>query len=354
MRFRTMSILGLALAAVLGIGLAAGPAQAETLRVMTFNVRVPVVQDGANGWDRRKAMLARLIARSAADVVGTQELTKGQGDYLLARLPGYAWLGQGRRGGHEDEHMGIFYRRDRLRLVELGNFALSDTPDVPGSISWGHPYPRMVTCGLFEHVSDRRRFYLYNTHFPYRAEDEPARLKAAQAISAKVTAASPPVVKGFVNQSAAPFRRLVVATEADTNGDRWGLRQVDLAVTKYVPLKFLTEESRMRLRVDIINLFNDRNYADYITDPNDLVVTPTSTTVFGDINGSPSAATRPGRSSCPPGSASDRLRPRVARPRAAGHPLRGVAPLGARAAVAAGPAPPLHRPWAAVTDGRYE
>ena len=104
-------------------------------------------------------------------------------------------------------------------------------------------------------------------------------------LSAKVTAASPPTVKGFVNQTAAPFQRLVVATEAESNGDRWGLRQVDLAITKYLPLKFLTEESQLRLRVDIINLFNDRNYVDYNTDPNDLTSTPTSPSVFGDITG---------------------------------------------------------------------
>jgi outer membrane receptor protein involved in Fe transport len=105
------------------------------------------------------------------------------------------------------------------------------------------------------------------------------------ALSAKVIAASPPYVKGFLNQTTAPFQRLVVATEAGGNGDRWGLRQVDVAVTKYVPLKFLTDEARMRLRVDIINLFNDRNYVDYNTNPADQTRDQGSPSVFGERSG---------------------------------------------------------------------
>jgi len=177
-------------------------AQAEPLRVMTFNVRVPVAQDGPNAWPERKALLGDVVAAAAADVVGTQELTREQGDYLLERLPGYAWFGIGRRGGRDDEHMGNFYRRDRLRLVEWGNFWLSDSRNVPGSISWGNLYPRMVTWGLFETAADGRRFYLLNTHFPYRPQDEAARTKAADAIVAHIAtlpAGVPVVLTGDFN-----------------------------------------------------------------------------------------------------------------------------------------------------------
>ena len=162
--------------------------QPEPLRVMTFNVRLPLAQDGPNQWQFRRDFAAKLMARAKPDIAGTQELHKVQGDELLARLPGYAWFGTDRRGGHGDEHMGIFYRHDRFNLVELGNFWLSDTPGVPGSISWGHPYPRMVTWGLFEAKADGRRFYVLNTHFPYRAEDGEARLKAAQLIRDHIAA----------------------------------------------------------------------------------------------------------------------------------------------------------------------
>jgi hypothetical protein len=44
--------------------------------------------------------------------------------------------------------MGVFYRKDRLRVRVSGNFWLSDTPHAPGSITWGHPIPRMVPWAL--------------------------------------------------------------------------------------------------------------------------------------------------------------------------------------------------------------
>jgi endonuclease/exonuclease/phosphatase family metal-dependent hydrolase len=184
--------------------LAGVPSLAAPLRVMSFNVRLPVEADGPNNWPHRKDFLVDVIAGAKPDIIGTQELKKVQGDHLLANLPGYAWFGADRRGGRDDEYMGVFYRRDRLRLVELGNFWLSDTPNVPGSITWGHPYPRMVTWGLFEAKADGRRFYLYNTHFPYRAEDEAARTKAAEAIAARIAALPaevPVVLTGDFNTS---------------------------------------------------------------------------------------------------------------------------------------------------------
>lgn len=166
--------------------LAAAPAQAEPLRVMTFNVRLLTDKDGVNNWDARRDLVVEMLRAEDADVIGTQELFKRQGDELVARLPQYAWFGEGRRGGHEDEHMGVFYRKDRLRVLDSGNFWLSDTPDVPGSRTWGNLYPRLVTWARFERIADEKKFKLYNTHLPYRDEDEAARVRCAELIQARL------------------------------------------------------------------------------------------------------------------------------------------------------------------------
>ena len=177
-------------------GLVAAPAAAAggpEVKVMTFNIRLPLAQDGPNEWQHRRDIAAATIAGEQPDIIGTQELHKPQGDYLVGRLPRYSWIGVDRRGGHADEHMGIFYRRDRLALLQHGNYWLSDTPLAPGSISWGHPYPRMVTWGLFETKPGRSRFYVVNTHFPYRQEDEDARLKAARMIASWIALLKPEI-----------------------------------------------------------------------------------------------------------------------------------------------------------------
>ncbi len=178
-----------------------GAAEAPTLIVMTFNVRLPLASDGPNAWPKRRDLFVRTIAAADPDVFGTQELFQAQGDDIVRALPRYRWFGRDRRGGHGDEHMGIFYRADRLTLVGQGEFWLSDTPMVPGSITWGHPLPRMVTWGRFR-TRDGRRFVVLNTHFPYRGEDDAAREKAARLIVARLPAIAgrdPVVLTGDFN-----------------------------------------------------------------------------------------------------------------------------------------------------------
>jgi endonuclease/exonuclease/phosphatase family metal-dependent hydrolase len=135
-----------------------------------------------NAWTHRRDLMVQVIKAEHPDLLGTQELTEEQGEYLAAHLPGYAWFGQGRDGGTKGEHMGVFYRTDRLAVVRSGDFWLSDTPEVPGSRTWGQPYPRMVTWARFHLRDGRGSFDYLNTHFPYRAEDVRARMLSADEI----------------------------------------------------------------------------------------------------------------------------------------------------------------------------
>lgn len=173
---------------LVAISFSASSADPQTLRVMSFNVRLPAESDGPDRWELRRDQVVRMLREQSPDVIGTQELFAEQGDYLARQMPEYAWFGRGRESNGGGEHMGVFYRRDRLRVVESGDFWLSDTPEVPGSITWGHLHPRMVTWALFETMADKRRFYLFNTHLPYRGEDENARLRGAQAIARRLRA----------------------------------------------------------------------------------------------------------------------------------------------------------------------
>lgn len=162
------------------------PALAQSLKVMTFNVRYPNPGDGPDVWTARRDLLVETISRESPDVMGTQELFYEQGQYIVEKLPAYAWFGVSRRGNNTDEHMGVFYAKDRLDPVDSGNFWLSEIPERPGSISWNMSLPRMVTWCLFQHKATGIRFMYYNTHFAHRREDEPARVKSARLIAARL------------------------------------------------------------------------------------------------------------------------------------------------------------------------
>lgn len=160
---------------------------------MSFNVRYPAKTDGPDLWDLRKDFLAETVRKYAPDVMGTQELFKLQGDYIAEKLPEYTWFGISRRGNTEDEHMGVFYKKDKLNLLDSGNFWLSEFPEKPGSQSWGASLPRMVTWGLFELKASGRKFLFLNTHFAHRREDEQARINSAKLIATRIDVYDPSI-----------------------------------------------------------------------------------------------------------------------------------------------------------------
>jgi endonuclease/exonuclease/phosphatase family metal-dependent hydrolase len=164
---------------------------------MTFNVRYPAPGDGPNRWEYRRDMVVRTIRETNPDIFGTQELFYEPGLYIADKAAEYAWFGSSRLGNLKDEykegespadeHNGIFYKKATLRLLESGDFWLSDTPDTPGSNTWDLSEQRLVTWGLFEIKANKRRFYLLDTHFPHRRQEAEARLKSARLILERIT-----------------------------------------------------------------------------------------------------------------------------------------------------------------------
>lgn len=157
---------------------------AETLRVMSFNVRMPNKIDGVNYWDSRRDVAIEMLRQTAPDLIGTQELYYRQGNDIVTALPEYVWLGNSRQGIHEDEYMGVIFRKDRFELLEMGQFWLSETPDVPGSMSWGVSITRMVTWVRMLDKRTGKPFYFLDTHLAHRREDEQARSASAKVIEA--------------------------------------------------------------------------------------------------------------------------------------------------------------------------
>lgn len=199
---------------------------APSLRVMTYNVRYASDQE-PHSWAQRRPVTVAMLAKARPDLIGTQELLQRQGDDIIAALPAYRWFGRDRRGEHADEHMGIFYRTDRLRIGEQGEFWLSDAPEQPGSVSWGADLPRMANWAVFETRGDRsRRFLFVNTHLAHRPQDEGARDRSVALILSRLPTLAkglPVVLAGDMNtrpDSAAYGALAAAATDARTAAAR--------------------------------------------------------------------------------------------------------------------------------------
>ncbi len=55
-----------------------------------------------------------VIKKFRPDIIGTQEGLKAQIDFLTDQLADYVVIGEGRKGGDDDEHMAIFLKQDRF------------------------------------------------------------------------------------------------------------------------------------------------------------------------------------------------------------------------------------------------
>ncbi|PYI53490.1 endonuclease/exonuclease/phosphatase family protein [Paenibacillus flagellatus] len=140
------------------------------MTVMTFNLRYPETKDGANYWPHRIGRAAAAILENRPLVVGTQEGYHSMLTDLEPFLDGYAWVGEGRFGGRENEHNAVFYDTRELELVRHGQFWLSETPDTAASKSWESMFPRICTWASFVRREDGAAFYVYNTHLDHYSQ----------------------------------------------------------------------------------------------------------------------------------------------------------------------------------------
>ena len=78
----------------------------------------------------------------------------------------------------------IMYRKDRFEVFEHGQFWLSETPDVPGSRSWGNSITRICTWARMRDRETGRSFYFYNTHLDHRSP--PSQQRSAELIAQRI------------------------------------------------------------------------------------------------------------------------------------------------------------------------
>lgn len=169
-----------------------------SITLMTYNLKFasPTYEPL---WEVRREMQVDMIRKYNPDVIGTQEGLKEQIDYLAEQLPEYVVVGEGRQGGDDDEHMAIFYKRDKFRLRELNSFALSKTPEVIGS--GPDVNPRMMTWARLAYINkpengenseypmdyrghweNNQEFYVFNTHYFNGGKVNLARVNASKLI----------------------------------------------------------------------------------------------------------------------------------------------------------------------------
>ncbi len=137
----------------------------EDVRVMSFNVR----NTDLNGVPAplRRDLGIREILQIMPDSFGLQEATITWMAALRAKLPAYGCVGVARDNGKTilgmGEYSAVFYLREKYKLLDHGDFWLSDTPDEP-SYGPGASYRRICTWALLQNKETSETYAHVNTH----------------------------------------------------------------------------------------------------------------------------------------------------------------------------------------------
>ncbi len=178
-----------------------GRSDRDAVKVMTFNIRYNNPQDSMNAWPNRASLVTRFIKEEKPDLLGMQEVLLAQYEYLDSVLTGYVSVGVGRTDGAKAGEMNpVFFKKERFDITRTKTFWLSETPEVPGSMSWGSSLPRIVTwMELVDKITHQHLFY-FNTHFAH--DSDSARVMSSKLLLAKVDSISsgfPFIISGDFN-----------------------------------------------------------------------------------------------------------------------------------------------------------
>ena len=158
---------------------------AQSLTAGSYNIRYANPGDAGNLWVDRAPVVAALLRFHDFDVFGTQEALKNQLDDINNALPAYARYGRGRDDGQDKgEHSAIFYKKDKFKLLNKGDFWLSQTPDKP-SLGWDATCCNRICSWVYlQDLTTNQKFYVFNVHYDHQGVE--ARQESSKLLLRKI------------------------------------------------------------------------------------------------------------------------------------------------------------------------
>lgn len=163
-------------------------AKAQSLKLMTYNIRLDHSGDGENAWTFRKDYLCAQLSFYEPDIFGIQEALPNQVLDLSKALPQYNYIGTGRDEGGKGEASSIFFNKNRFEIITENTFWLSETPNRI-SKGWDAALNRICTYAQVKDKKSKQLFWVFNTHLDHQGET--AKTKGIEAILEKMKQLNP-------------------------------------------------------------------------------------------------------------------------------------------------------------------
>ena len=173
------------------------------MKIVTFNIRCDYNQDEGNNFCFRKPLILEKLAQEKPDIICFQEVLPHVAVWLKEALTEYYVIGCGRMEDLEGEQVSIAYRKDRINLIQMETYWLSETPYEPASRYPDQSIcPRVSTEAVFEEYAAKQVFRVVNTHLDH--EGPAARRQGLEQILDKLNRAklfpeAPVIITGDMN-----------------------------------------------------------------------------------------------------------------------------------------------------------
>lgn len=171
----------------------------DEITMMSCNLRCLTPLDfGKKSWFYRAELVMEGIENNAPGIIGFQEATKWQYQYLVDCLEGYDSVITYRDNSVIAEGCPIFYNTELYSLVDKGSFWLSETPEEM-SKDWGSACYRICSYVILTEEATEKQFVVFNTHLDHVSDE--ARIKGVAVILDKIKqfGSYPSVIMGDFN-----------------------------------------------------------------------------------------------------------------------------------------------------------
>lgn len=185
----------------------------EEMVIMSTNVRYFNPLDFfQKSWFYRADLLMKDVDSVKPDIIGFQEVTPIQYDYIVKNMPSYDNILAYRDNSIFKEGCAIFFRSDKYNKIDAGYFWLSTTPDVM-SKDWGSEHYRVTVYAILEDKVTSERFVVFNTHLDSKSQE--ARINGIDVVLDKISefGSIPAFLMGDLN--AEPDSETINATKED-------------------------------------------------------------------------------------------------------------------------------------------
>ena len=153
-----------------------------SLKIVTFNIRNVLYEDGENGFVHRVGMIFDKIIKEAPDIIAFQEIWYPHLVMLRRLLTDYDFYGQRRNEDFRGEGLYVAVKKEKLELLAYETFWISPTPYVPGS---RYPIqsdcPRICNMLKLRHGESGKIFRVLNIHLDHISDS--ARIEGIKCVT---------------------------------------------------------------------------------------------------------------------------------------------------------------------------